>query len=190
MQTSVTRRDLIETTALRLFAERGYAEVSVRDIAQACEIGESALYRHMSSKEELAIRVFRKAYLGFGEQMLTASRTATSLEAHLSAYLTVMLEGFDRDPLLIRFLLIRQHDTLARAITPEDRTPLTILRDAITQASAAGEILVDDPDMMTAMVLGAALQPMTFMLFGRIPSPAISHHSDILSGLKRLLGLS
>lgn len=185
---SDARRDLIETTALQLFAERGYAEVSVRDIAQACGIGESALYRHMRSKEELAIRVFREAYLGFAQEMLEAAGAATSLTDRLSAYLAVMLDGFDRDPLRMRFLLIQQHETLAKAIAREDITPLTVVRDAIAAAQAAGEISATDADMATAQAMGAALQPMTFMLYGRIPTPATSHHQTILEGLIRLLG--
>lgn len=187
---SDARRDLIERTALRLFAERGYAEVSVRDIAQACGIGESALYRHMSSKEELAVRVFREAYIGFGQEMLEAAAGATGLEAKLSAYLSVMLEGFDRDPVMMRFLLISQHDTLSKAISPEDVTPVTIVYTAIATAAASGEITTSDPALSTALVMGAALQPMTFMFYGRVSSPAISHHCNILEGLTRLLDLS
>lgn len=181
------RRTLIETTALQLFAQRGYAEVSVRDIAQACGIGESALYRHMSSKEDLAVRVFRDAYLSFGQDMLDAASKAPSLRDKLSAYLTVMLTGFDEDPLLMRFLLIQQHDTLAKAITYEDVTPLTVVRGAIIAAAQSSEIQISDPDLATAQVMGAALQPMTFMLYGRVASPAISHHAEILKGLTRLL---
>lgn len=188
-KSSDARRALIEKTALQLFATRGYAEVSVRDIAQACGIGESALYRHMTSKEELAIRVFREAYIGFGEQMLASCNPADPLAAKLSAYLQVMLSGFDSDPELMRFLLIRQHDTLAMAITYDDITPLTVVRDALLQASKAGALHCDDVDMATALVMGASLQPMTFMLYGRIPSPAISHHSHILEGLTRLLNI-
>jgi len=184
---SDTRRDLIDKTALMLFAERGYAEVSVRDIAQACGIGESALYRHMSSKEDLAIRVFRRAYLGFAQDMLAAVAPGAPLGARISAYLTVMLSGFDRDPAMMRFLLIHQHDTLARAIKEDDITPVTIIRDALVSAAEQDKTFSPDPDLATAMIMGAALQPMTFMLYGRIPSPAISHHSLILQGLTRLI---
>ncbi|MFZ3583663.1 TetR/AcrR family transcriptional regulator [Loktanella sp. DJP18] len=187
---SDARRALIEKTALQLFATRGYAEVSVRDIAQACGIGESALYRHMSSKEELAIRVFREAYIGFADGMLLATRPTETIGKKLGAFLTVMLSGFDQDPVLMRFLLIRQHDTLAMAITYDDVTPLTVVRDALAIASLNNELVVEDLDLATALVMGAALQPMTFMIYGRIPSPALSHHSAILDGLIRLLGLN
>lgn len=187
---SDARRELIETTALRLFAERGYSEVSVRDIAQACGIGESALYRHMTSKEDLAIRVFRRSYLGFAQEMLSAVDKDALISLKLSRYLRVMLSGFDRDPVLMRFLLIRQHDVLASAVTPEDVTPLTVVRDALVQADARGEIEIPDPDMTTALVMGAALQPMTFLFYGRLPAPALSHHPRILDGLTRLLALA
>ncbi|NDV50160.1 TetR/AcrR family transcriptional regulator [Salipiger sp. PrR003] len=183
-----TRKSLIETTALRLFAERGYAEVSIKDIAQECGIVQSAIYRHTNSKEELAIRVFREAYLGFAAKMDAAAEGKMTLEERLSAYLKVMLKGFDKDAYLIRFLLAQQHDTLNEAVADEDATPLTMVRDAIETARATGAIEVDDIDMATAMVMGAALQPLTFMLFGRISRPAISHHDEILKGILKLLG--
>ncbi len=189
-KSSETRRKLIDDTALRLFAEHGYAEVSVRDISQACGIGDSALYRHMTSKEELAIRVFREAYLEFGARMLAAAPSDTPLRTKLSAYLRVMLEGFDQDPVLMRFLLISQHDTLAKAITPEDVTPVLIIHQALSRAASMGEVDLPDVEMATALVMGAALQPMTFMLYQRLPAPAISHHDAILEGLTRLLALS
>lgn len=188
-KSSETRRKMIEKAALRLFADRGYAEVSVRDIAQACGIGESALYRHMTSKEELAIRVFREAYLGFAVQMQEAAGSDAALEDALSAYLRVMLEGFDADPVLMRFLLINQHDTLAKAITREDVTPVSIIHAALERAAGGGEVALDDIAMSTALVMGAALHPMTFMLYGRLATPATSHHAAILRGLTRLLDL-
>lgn len=187
---SETRRAMIEATALRLFADKGYAEVSVRDIAQACGIGESALYRHMASKEELAVRVFREAYLRFAARMLEAADADAPLKEQLAAYLHVMLEGFDADPILMRFLLISQHDTLAKAVASEDVTPVAIIHDALVRAAARGEITLPDAELGTALVLGAALQPMTFMLYGRLPTPAVSHHAAILSGLARLLDLA
>ncbi len=189
-KSSQTRRQLIDETALRLFADRGYAEVSVRDISQACGIGDSALYRHMTSKEELAIRVFREAYLEFGARMLAAAPTEAPLKTKLSAYLQVMLEGFDEDPVLMRFLLISQHDTLAMAITPEDVTPVLIIHEALAVAASSGEVDLPDVEMATALVMGAALQPMTFMLYNRLPAPATSHHHAILEGLTRLLALT
>ena len=89
----------------------------------------------------------------------------------------------------MRFLLIRQHDTLAQAITAQDETPVTVVRGAIEAAAQKGEIQIEDLDLETALVMGASLQLMTFIFYGRLSAPAISHHARVLEGLKGLLGL-
>ncbi|WP_236795008.1 TetR/AcrR family transcriptional regulator [Amycolatopsis sp. GM8] len=47
------RRALIRAIAAELFAERGYDQVGMSDIAEAVAIGPSALYRHYAGKQDL-----------------------------------------------------------------------------------------------------------------------------------------
>ncbi|MBS7538812.1 TetR/AcrR family transcriptional regulator [Ancylobacter lacus] len=49
----VERRTLILEEALRLFAERHYSVVSVRDIALACDINVGLIYHYFESKDDL-----------------------------------------------------------------------------------------------------------------------------------------
>ncbi|MBB3047686.1 AcrR family transcriptional regulator [Litorivivens lipolytica] len=44
---------VILDVALRLFAEKGYAGASIRDIAQACSLKPASIYAHYASKEQL-----------------------------------------------------------------------------------------------------------------------------------------
>jgi AcrR family transcriptional regulator len=46
-------RTLIAATAARLFAERGYENVAVVDIARAAEVAEQTVYNYFASKEQL-----------------------------------------------------------------------------------------------------------------------------------------
>jgi len=46
-------KEMIITVALKLFSERGYEGVGVRDIANEIGIRESALYKHFSSKQDI-----------------------------------------------------------------------------------------------------------------------------------------
>lgn len=48
-----TTKERIIETALRLFSERGYGAVSVRDIAAAVGIRESSLYYHFKNKQDI-----------------------------------------------------------------------------------------------------------------------------------------
>ncbi|MGK8465640.1 TetR/AcrR family transcriptional regulator [Nocardia cyriacigeorgica] len=51
------RRDLILAAAADLYFRRGYAGVSMRDVADAVAIGPSALYRHFTGKQDLLYAV-------------------------------------------------------------------------------------------------------------------------------------
>lgn len=49
----MTTKDLILHTALRLFSERGYGGVSMRDLATEVGIKAASIYNHFSSKEDI-----------------------------------------------------------------------------------------------------------------------------------------
>ncbi|MCK5402175.1 MAG: TetR/AcrR family transcriptional regulator [Flavobacteriaceae bacterium] len=48
-----TRKDEIIITAARLFKEKGYSAVTMRDIAKAMGIKAASLYNHINSKQEI-----------------------------------------------------------------------------------------------------------------------------------------
>mgnify|MGYP000336093928 CR=1 FL=1 len=187
---SQSRRQIIEDTALKLFCEKGVSAVSVRDIAGACGIGESGLYRHMCSKEELAGRIFKRAYLEFASKLKSVHPAEGSAMDKIVAYLDVILRAHDETPDLVLFLLGGQQDILARTISKGDVTPLKIVRETIIEGMDTGEFAVSNPDLVTAMVFGATLQPLTFIRFGRIPSPAINLKPELAETLHRMLSPS
>ena len=51
------RRDAIVTAAARFFAERGYAAVGMRDVAEAVGVRGASLYHHFASKEEILFAI-------------------------------------------------------------------------------------------------------------------------------------
>jgi AcrR family transcriptional regulator len=48
-------RELIAATAARLFAERGYEQVAVIDVARAADVSEQTVYNHFPTKEHLVL---------------------------------------------------------------------------------------------------------------------------------------
>lgn len=53
------RRSLILDTALELFSQRGFAAVSVKDIASSANISLGSLYTYFDSKEQVVNHLFR-----------------------------------------------------------------------------------------------------------------------------------
>ena len=49
----LTRKEEIVIVAAKLFKEKGYSAVSMRDIAQQMDIKAASLYNHIKSKQEI-----------------------------------------------------------------------------------------------------------------------------------------
>jgi AcrR family transcriptional regulator len=58
-QATVTRRDELLKIAARLFAERGFRNTTVRDIADASGILSGSLYHHFDSKESMVDEILQ-----------------------------------------------------------------------------------------------------------------------------------
>ncbi len=57
---TISRKQEIIATATRLFYEKGYTAVSMRDIATAMDIKAASLYNHIKSKQEILSEIILK----------------------------------------------------------------------------------------------------------------------------------
>lgn len=86
--------DQIEQEAIRLFAEKTYPVIGMRDIGDAVGLLPGSLYVHISGKEELLLRIVEKGiqnYLDAIEPAVDAPGTATErLRGAFEAHFAVM----------------------------------------------------------------------------------------------------
>jgi AcrR family transcriptional regulator len=98
------RIDSILRAAKHLFAEKGYQETSMQDIAAASELGKATIYYYFPTKEAIYQNIFltcTRTYYQSIEQDVTAH---SSLEGVLRAMITGFLNQADRDPEFIKLL--------------------------------------------------------------------------------------
>lgn len=94
--------------AARLFARRGYAATSMRDIAVEVEMKSGSLYYHFPSKEDLLLAVYQAGVQAL--EVATAEAVAKEadpwvrLEVLCRAHLEVVLRDSDYAQVLIRVL--------------------------------------------------------------------------------------
>ena len=69
MPRSVGVKARVERAALELFAAKSFDGVSVADIAAAAGVSQGALYRHYSSKDDLAWILFSRAYFRTADEL-------------------------------------------------------------------------------------------------------------------------
>jgi len=161
-------RDRIEKAAIQLFVDKGVAETSVRDIARAVDMSEGALYRHFASKDDLVWLAFERYYGEFAGRLLTLAQSEATARDKVAAMIRGFCHAHDENPTLFRFLLFVQHGQLAK-LAPETPTPVDVVRTVLEGAIASGEIPRQHPDLATALVFGAVLEPAQFAAYGRLP---------------------
>lgn len=171
------REDAIVSSVNRLLAEKGFEAMTVDEVAADVGIAKASLYKHFTSKEELAaaamIRVLERA-LAFTETLATDDklRPVARLEAIARWTLEVQLAGempsLPAQNSTLRNALMANRGYLDRLFEVSDR-----LGAWITAAQADGEI---DRQLPAEVVL--------YTLFARACDPVLGllkaggQHSD------------
>jgi AcrR family transcriptional regulator len=82
-------RQLIVTTAQRLFRERGFDTVTVAEVARAAEVSEGTVFNYFPSKED----IFYGGMEIFEERLIEAVRQRASGTSALDAFRRLVLDG-------------------------------------------------------------------------------------------------
>jgi AcrR family transcriptional regulator len=91
-----TRRDELLAIAARLFAERGFRNTTVRDIADAAGILSGSLYHHFDSKESMVdeiLQTFQQELFAAYEQILASDQGA---KKKIEAAVRLSFEAIDQ----------------------------------------------------------------------------------------------
>jgi len=111
-----TRR-LVHSTALALFAERGYDHVTVEDVADACDLSRATIFRYFPTKEHLVVghEPDRLADLREAFEQRPADEPVFAAIRHALVAVAQRYED-DRDELLLVSSIVDGHPALqARA---------------------------------------------------------------------------
>ena len=131
---------------MTLFVRKGVAETTVRDIAQAVDISEGALYRHFVSKEELVWQLFERHYVAFAarlQALADSQTTARGREVMSSPTRVHPVATFEQGPVpSSTSAIVSSHGDPK----PQRRQPSVAYRQPCTPASIPGAISGRTPE--------------------------------------------
>lgn len=99
------RRTEILAVSRRVFAERGYRNTDVKEIADALNVGKGTIYRYFFSKEKLFLATVDAAMEELSEALLTEADRHEEPLVCLKAVVVVYLQHFDRNPDLAELII-------------------------------------------------------------------------------------
>ena len=167
----VDKRRLLLDAATKVFAERGYHESRVGDIAAEAGVAYGLLYHYFSSKEEVLHTIFRETW---GQMLATIHGIENGGGAsrdQVRRVAAVVLGAWKANPDLIRLLVreVARDPRLEREIE-EIRLAFDALERIVRRGVATGEFRSDlQPRVASWVLYGALEEVLTGWVMGRPP---------------------
>lgn len=187
MRDGAATKELIQKTALALFAEKGITETTIRDIAATAGIAEGTMYRHYKSKEDLAWELFAENYMAVGRALREVQKQHKTTRAKLTAMIRHFCDTFENDSVMFTYLFLARHRQTQK-LNPRMPNPYLVFRMVIKEGMSRGEIPKEDPDVAASMVMGVILQVIDTAFLVRRLRPRIRRLADtIIAACLRVL---
>ena len=180
------KREILRA-GLKLFAERGLAATSIRDIAERSGYTNPALYKHFAGKDELALHLFETCHARVWTMCADALSRAQGFDGKVDAYVACWLELTDEYPDVLAFL-----SDSARTLWPRSspvlhrKTMIGLARSLVLEAPRVrdGEV---DPDAAAASVQGTLAELGRMIQVGVVQGPARQWHGRLVALFSRLV---
>lgn len=149
--TGPERRAAILESSLRLFATRGFAGTTTRELAQAAGISEAMVFKHFPTKEHL-YRAILEERIADAERSLPLRALAdfeVDPEAFLGRIARTLVERVDADPTFLRLMLYcaLEGHPLASAFDRARASRLrAVIAGAVRRWTAEGRIRAVSPE--------------------------------------------
>jgi AcrR family transcriptional regulator len=140
--------------AVKVFNERGYEATSMEELSRKLGITKSAIYHHVSSKEELLRLAMDRALDGLfavaAEAQAMDGRAIDRLEHVVRGSVGVLV---DRLPFVTLLLRARGNTKIERAAVTRRKEFDRLVTDLVKQAEAEGDVRPDVDPAVTARLL-------------------------------------
>lgn len=185
MARPITKREDIERGVVEVVARKGLGATTIQDIARAAEVSPGLLYRYWESRDDLAGDVYQKHWDALRDRLVAAALPDAAPMRRVAAMAESFLRFADEQPVLLRFLLLSQHELNSRI--PADQSLRMLALHVMREAMRRGDVREMDPELAVQFLLGAVLQPVIGAVYGNVARPVVQHLPAIVDAIERLL---
>jgi TetR/AcrR family transcriptional regulator, fatty acid metabolism regulator protein len=152
------KRRVILEAAIRVFAEKGYHEARVGDIAEEAGVAYGLLYHYFGSKDEVLETIFRETWQMMLETVRSVEQADESAREQLRKVAAVVLRSWKRTPDLIRVLIkeVTRNQKYQREMH-EVGQAFSALERIVRRGQEEGEFRTDLDSRLAAWILYGAL---------------------------------
>ncbi len=173
-QSKAETQDEILLAALKLFAEKGYFNTSLTDIAEAAGIkNTSIIYQHFKNKQMIAAQLYTDIFDSLNSSIDDIGRINQKSSEQLRGIVDLFFKLTDDAPDVMRFLLILKLNEFLPEEKPVLQTAAFVKIGKIIQSGInAGEIRNINPLLVNAYFFGIINNTLQSVLTGALDKKA------------------
>ena len=173
-QSKADTQDEILLAALKLFAEKGYFNTSLTDIAEAASIkNTSVIYQHFKNKQMIAAQLYTNIFDSLNSSIDDIRRKYQKSSEQLRGIVDLLFKLTDDAPDIMKFLLILKLNEFLPEEKPVLETPAFVKISKIIQSGInAGEIRNINPLLVNAYFFGIINNTLRLVLAGALDKKA------------------
>jgi len=183
-------REAITGAAQRLFAEYGFAAVTVDQIAQAAGLAKGAVYHHFPSKEAIFEAVFERTSSALQQEVRSVAAASSDRLKAIAAGARAYFEACARPP--FNRIILKDGPTVLgwdRWREIDERYFLAMLPHAVEAAMEEGTIPRQPPGPLARLLIGAMTEAAVACAGSDDPRRTGLEHAraleSLLEGLRR-----
>lgn len=134
-----TKMHIVET-AVRLFRERGYKNVSVADICTEMGMTRGSFYYHFKAKEEVFDNYFLKSELNVTERLLKILESGPYMKQFREVFGTFLQQIIEAGPVIMGQIFKQNVEHNIRQLVPRDSPMWEVYLHILQRAQQEGEI--------------------------------------------------
>lgn len=179
-QTKAGTQDEILLAALKLFAEKGYFNTSLTDIADAAGVkGASGIYHHFKNKQMIAAALYANIFDSLNVSIDDIRRKNQKPAEQLRGIVDLLFKLADEAPDVLQLLLVLNVNEILPDEKPLIESPAFIKILKIFQAGAkSGEIRNLSPQLCFAYFFGIINHTLRMVLAGALDKKADTYQSQ------------
>ncbi len=153
------KRARILEAAVRVFAERGFFNATVAEIARAAGVADGTIYLYFKSKDDLLLQLFEEKMAELLSSAEAALAEETTAPARLSRFIEHHLAAVEKNPELAAVLIVELRQS-AQALRPNEKARLQsyleVIAEVVRKGQEAGELdSAVTPSVVKRAVFGA-----------------------------------
>ncbi|MCG7959322.1 MAG: TetR/AcrR family transcriptional regulator [Candidatus Thiodiazotropha taylori] len=151
--------DRILSTALDLFVERGYHNVSIHDIQKMANVSIGSIYNHFGGKEGVAKALYYHLIREMEELVADVIDENLSFRESCNRIISLLFEYTESKRNIVAYVLHAKHQEFLPDEPPIcSSTPFKTMRNIVQRGMESGEIRDGDPWVVASGVFGGAIR--------------------------------